>query len=250
MGLIKTEFGGCFMRHNFDVRIKKKERVAFWLAKFGFSNRELLAELLNVSVKGQHLFFQSLINEGLVSEKFVSGTRKKILSLTKLGQEFVLLNNPELVIKKVKSFSLYTLVHSYSIQKFLLSQKGSDNFFTENELSDKKFHRRPDMIIVNEHGSKIAVEVELTRKSSDRIYHIYRSLSRDWSEGKFDYVIFLFSSPTVLGQYKELYEKNIWPEFKINADGGRKLTRDGSFDPSNVHSHGLIIFHQFEPYSL
>lgn len=238
------------MLSNFDLRMKKKEKATHWLAKFGFSNRELISELLNVSANGQHHFFKSLISEGLVSEKYVSGTKKRILALTTLGQEYVLLQNPEMVIKKVKSFSLYTLVHSYSIQKFLLSQKGSDNFFTENELADKKFHRRPDMIIVNEHGSKIAVEVELTRKSSDRIYHIYRSLSRDWSEGKFDYVIFLFSSPAVLGQYKELYEKNVWPEFKINADGGRKLTRDGSFDPSNVHSHGLIIFHQFEPYSL
>lgn len=238
------------MRHNFDVRIQKKEKVTFWLAKFGFSNRELLSELLNVSVKGQHLFFQSLLTEGLVSEQYVSGTRKKILTLTKLGCEYVLLNNPEMIIKNVRSFSLYTLVHSYSIQKFLLTQKGSENFFTENELADKKFHRRPDMIIVNEHGSKIAVEVELTRKSSDRIYHIYRSLSRDWSDGKFDFVVFLFSSPAVLQQYEELYKKNIWPEFKKNEAGGNKLIRSGSFDPANVHSHGLIIFHQFEPYSL
>lgn len=206
--------------------------------------------MLDVRVNGQQDFFNLLVRENLVEEKFISGTRRKILTLGKSSYDLVKHNNPDLKVKKFKSFPLFTIIHSFSIQQFLISQKSCENFFSESELAERKFHRRPDLLIVNEHDSKIAVEVELTRKSSDRIYHIFRSLSRDWSDGKFDYVIFLFSSPTVKDQYEELYKKNVWPEFKSSEGGGRKLIRSGSFDPANVHSHGLIIFHQFEPYSL
>lgn len=238
------------MLSNFEKSKKKQITVLHWLAKFGFSTRDILCDVLQTNYQGQNGFFNLMVRDKVIEENHIAGTRRKIVTLGKAAHDVLSLNYPDLKIKKTKSFPLYTLIHSFSIQRFLISQKGSENFFSESELADKNFHRRPDLLITNEHGSKIAVEVELTRKSSDRIYHIYRSLVRDWNDGKFNYVIFLFSSPSVLSQYKELYEKSVWPEFKTNENGGRKLIRSGSFEPSNVHSHGLIIFHQFEPYSL
>ena len=165
------------MLSNFEKSKKKQIIVLQWLAKFGFSTRDILCDVLQLNYQGQNGFFNLMVRDKVVEEQYIAGTRRKILTLGKAAYDILSIHFPEMKIKKTRTFPLYTLIHSFSIQKFLISQKGSENFFSESELADKKFHRRPDLLILNEHGSKIAVEVELTRKSSDRIYHIYRSLS-------------------------------------------------------------------------
>lgn len=236
--------------NNFEINFEKRRKVILWLAKFGFSTRDLLAQMLNVKVDGQSDFFRRLESEGITKEFYVPGTRKRVCTLASDGIEEAKIHNPELAVRNFRRFPLHTLIHSYSIQSFLASNKSVKEFFSETELATEKFIRRPDLLIINESDVKIAVEVELTLKDVNRIYFNFHGHAQDWQKGKIDHVIYLFTSPSVLAKYKDLYLKNVWPKFTA-ADGNvRHLSRAGSFEPTHVHSHGLIVFHQFEPYAL
>ncbi|WP_435362501.1 hypothetical protein [Klebsiella pneumoniae] len=233
-----------------EINAEKRRKVVLWLAKFGFSTRELLSHMLGVAVEGQAAFFKRLAEDEITKEAYVSGTRKRVVTLTPDGVRQAKIYEPALAIKNFKKFPLHTLIHGYTIQSFLISQKGVQEFYSEAELATQTFVRRPDLIIVNESGIKIAIEVELTQKDVNRIYYNFGGHVQDWQKQKFAHVIYLFSSPTVRDHYDELYQKNPWPKF-ISATGNvRHITRAGSFDPSNVHNHGLIYFHQFDSYVL
>lgn len=235
---------------NFEINYQKRIKVIRWLAKFGFSSRDLLAKMLAVNVNGQGEFFKKLADEGITKEAYIPGTRKKVVTLAAEGIEEAKIHNPTLAIRTFRRFPLHTLIHSYSIQSFLITQKGVKDFFSETELAKDSFIRRPDLLIVNTQDVKIAVEVELTQKDVNRVYYNFYGHSQDWQKGKIDYVIYLFTSENVQEHYKELYEKNPWPKFTSSDGNVRHITRGGSVNPEAVHSHGLIMFHKFEPYAL
>ena len=206
--------------------------------------------MLKVNVKGQGDFFKKLADEGITKEVYVPGTRKRVLTLSTDGIEEAKLLNPMLAIRQFRRFPLHTLIHSYSIQLFLTSQNGIKEFFSETELAKERYVRRPDLLIINSNDVRIAVEVELTQKDTNRIYHNFYSHSVDWQKGLFEHVMYLFSSADVQKNYTELYNKNPWPKF-ISSDGNvRHITRVGSVDPQPIHDHGLIIFRRFEPYKM
>jgi len=233
-----------------EINAEKRRKVILWLAKFGFSTRELLSQMLGVAVEGQAAFFKRLVEDEITKEAYISGTRKRVVNLTAEGTRQARIYEPELSVKAFKKFPLHTLIHGYTIQSFLISQKGVQQYFTEAELATQKFVRRPDLIITNEAGIKIAVEVELTQKDVNRVYYNFGGHVQDWQKQHFSHVIYLFSSASVRDHYDELYQKNPWPKFVAAADNSRVITRAGSYDASHVHNHGLIHFHQFDSYVL
>lgn len=236
--------------NTFDINAQKREKIVIWLAKFGFSTRDLLSKMLGVNANGQGAFFKKLVESGITKEEYVPGTRKRVITLTPDGVQQARIYQPDLEIKFLRKFPLHTLIHSYSIQTFLTTQKGVKDFFSETELAKRKFIRRPDLLIVNDVGVKIAIEVELTQKDVNRVYFNFYGHVQDWQQERIDHVIYLFSSPTVLARYEELYQKNPWPKF-ITTDGNvRHMSRSGSVDSSHAHIHGLMYFHKFEPYAL
>ncbi|MGE1110091.1 hypothetical protein ACQJ2X_30230, partial [Bacillus wiedmannii] len=66
---------------NFEINYQKRQKVILWLAKFGFSSRDLLAKMLGVNVNGQGDFFKKLADEGITKEAYIPGTRKKVVTL-------------------------------------------------------------------------------------------------------------------------------------------------------------------------
>lgn len=233
-----------------EINAQKRRKVILWLAKFGFSTRELLSHMLGVANEGQAAFFKRLCDDEITKEAYISGTRKRVVTLTSEGAKQAKIYEPDLSVKSFKKFPLHTLIHGYTIQSFLINQKGVQRFFSEAELATQAFVRRPDLIIINEAGIQIAIEVELTQKDANRIYYNFGSHVQDWQKQKFAHVIYLFSSASVRDHYEEMYQKNPWPKFSSSTGNVRHITRAGSFDPSNVHSHGLIHFHQFDSYVL
>lgn len=233
-----------------EINADKRRKVILWVAKFGFSTRELLSKMLGVSNTGQAAFFKRLADDEITKEAYISGTRKRVVTLTSEGVKQARIYEPALSVKSFKKFPLHTLIHGYTIQSFLISQKGVRCFFSEAELATQTFVRRPDLIIINESGIKIAIEVELTQKDVNRIYYNFGGHVQDWQKEKFSHVIYLFSSASVCQHYEDLYNKNPWPKFFSSTGNVRHISRSGSYDPSHVHNHGLIHFHQFEPYIL
>lgn len=45
--------------NTFDINAQKREKIVIWLAKFGFSTRDLLSKMLGVNVDGQGAFLKS-----------------------------------------------------------------------------------------------------------------------------------------------------------------------------------------------
>ncbi|HFQ9467571.1 TPA: hypothetical protein ACHTH4_004783 [Escherichia coli] len=231
-----------------EINAEKRRKVVLWLAKFGFSTRDLLSRMLGVKTDGQAAFFKRLSDDGVTKELYVSGTRKRVLTLTAEGTQQARIYEPDISVKSFRRFPLHTLIHGYTIQSFLISQKGVQRFYSEAELATQKFIRRPDLLIVNESGVKIAIEVELTQKDTNRIFYNLHGHVQDWHKERFSHVIYLFSSTKVCEHYQELYEKNPWPKFVSDTGNVRHITRSGSFDPTNAHNHKLVYFHKFEPY--
>lgn len=236
--------------NTFDINAQKRDKITIWLARFGFSTRDLLSKMLGVNVDGQGAFFKQLVESGITKEEYVPGTRKRVITLTPGGIQQARIYQPDLEVKSLRKFPLHILIHSYSLQAFLITQEGVKDFFSGPELAKRKFIRRPDLLIVNDAGVKIAIAVELTQKDVNRVYFNLYGHVQDWQQKRVDRVIYLFSSPVVLARYEELYQKNSWPKF-ITADGNiRHMSRSGSIDPSHAHFHELIYFHKFEPYAL
>lgn len=44
-----------------EINAEKRRKVVLWLAKFGFSTRELLSHMLGVTVEGQAAFLSGLL---------------------------------------------------------------------------------------------------------------------------------------------------------------------------------------------
>ncbi|EMB2170884.1 hypothetical protein SKO73_004742, partial [Salmonella enterica] len=61
--------------NTFDINAQKREKIVIWLAKFGFSTRDLLSKMLGVNVDGQGAFFKKLVESGITKEEYVPGTR-------------------------------------------------------------------------------------------------------------------------------------------------------------------------------
>lgn len=236
--------------NTFNVNAQKREKVVLWLARFGFSSRDLLAKMLGVNLTGQVVFFNKLSGSGIIKEEYIHGSRKRVVTLTNDGISEARIYRPDHPVRLFRRFPLHTIIHSYSIQHFLTTQSNVREFFSETELARQAFARRPDLLIISESGIRIAVEVELTQKDVNRVYFNFGGHVQDWQNDRIDHVIYLFASGGVLARYQSLYQKNPWPAF-VAADGNpRHMSRAGSVDPQLAHAHGLMIFHRFEPYAL
>lgn len=113
--------------NTFDINAQKREKIVIWLAKFGFSTRDLLSKCWVLTLTGRSLF-KKLVESGITKEEYVPGTRKRVITLTPDGVQQARIYQPDLEVKALRKFPLHTLIHSYSIQSFLTTQKGVKDF--------------------------------------------------------------------------------------------------------------------------
>lgn len=98
----------------------------------------------------------------------------------------------------------------------------------------------PDAYIGINHNDKIfkvAVEFELTQKSSDRVYEKFKQYK---DSSYFDYVIYFFKSKAILTAYRKRLDE-LMKEFSTEADR-KKLTGKIIFmHSSQKHQYGAIL---------
>lgn len=247
-GLVMSFFTG----NKRGRRVEKIEKVVGWLAQFDYSTGELIGRSIGVDYRGQSAFFKTLLDDGIIVRDYIPGTRLSVYSLGSDGFGLASMYYPELVIReKKKKPSLITLVHTFSIQSLIISLLPViDSFKSEKALQALNLARRPDAIVMKKDGKRIAIEVEINRKATDKIYFNYVNHIRDIKSEFYDSVAYYFNDDSVCNIYKAIYETPRWPVFKKNPSGGRLIKLENSFDPEAVFEREFFTFTVKDMYTL
>ena len=231
---------------------EKIEAVICWLARFGFSDRKVLANLLDVTKAGNSAFFRRLASSSFIRTHEMPdiayvGRPRILYSLTDSGYGYASMLLPDLEIKRKPALPTWiTQVHSLAIQRDLIRQERDGlcaSYVSEIELSRMTLAHSPDAILTRVDGSREALEIELTQKSESRIYHIFLGHVRNIGEGAYRHVRYIFRSPGLRKKYESLYLREVWPIYKVNSRT-RKIELDGmnTFVSASVRSAGVFKF--------
>jgi hypothetical protein len=160
-------------------------------------------------------------------------SRKKYLYLTHLGEEsLTLTDNPTSISKE-------TLLHDIKVSEIVKILMEAGIFYEaslEHELHNKKnfkvsYKIIPDALLVTKRQGidvKVALEVELSRKSIPRIVEKARQYM---NSSLYHYVIYFFNKKLHLDRYRELLLEKIGPEieqrFFFFADETLATSREG-----------------------
>jgi hypothetical protein len=160
-------------------------------------------------------------------------SRKKYLYLTSLGEESLTLTDHPTSISKE------TLLHDIKVSEIVKILMDEGYFYEaslEHELHNKKnfkvsYKIIPDaLLITKRHGVdvKVALEVELSRKSIPRIVE---KAQQYMNSSLYHYVIYFFNKQIHLDRYRELLIDRIGPEieqrFFFFADETLATTAEG-----------------------
>lgn len=239
----------------FDEKIKI---LVEWLAKFDFSTRQLMGLAMSVNSKGQGAFFKKMEEMNIIYKHTIAGTNKIIYSLSDIGNQLSSMYFPDVHIKeKRKKPSLVAISHSFNIQFILadyLHKHPNITYTSEKQLMNLNLQRRPDAII-NMDGKKYAIEVEITKKSMQKIYYNYAGHLKNVRQGLYDRVIYIFNNKYTLEFYKRLNNESIWPVFDKSNTGGRLIQRkengiSKSFDSRLIKDMNIFDFQFNDMYIL
>lgn len=231
---------------------EKTKEVIKWLGIHDYSNSLLLSELCNVKNKGQGAFYKSLEKEGLIKSNTAPGLPFKVYVLTQNGLDMarVLLPNHVVIKKKIPSW-IY-LVHSFSIQKYVLDRRNDIvDFIPEKSLPTEEMKHKPDGLLIYQDGKKEAIEIELTKKSTPRIYNIYISHLRNIKNEIYEKVTYIFNDDILRKHYENLCGQPLWPVYIMNDN--KKLIKSHkaeNLDVAAMQAHSSFSFGTRELYKL
>lgn len=233
-------------------RLEKMERLVRWLADFDYSTGDLIAACMGVVSRGQTEFFKKMIEDNVIVRDYIPGTRLTVYSLGGNGYDLASMYCPELTIReKKKKPSLITLVHTFSVQALIIGLLPDiQSYKSEKSLQALNLARRPDAIVTKKDGKRVAIEVEINRKNTDKIYFNYVNHIRDIKSQHYDSVEYYFNDQVVCDIYTAIYNTPRWPVFKKNPTGGRLIKLDSSFDPEAVLERNLLSFIVKDMYTL
>jgi len=194
------------------------------LAKTFFTNEQVARNRINTLAK-QNLI--SYWNTGLMKPR-----RAIVLSN---DSKMLLESEHEMIAKSVK-LNRTTIHHTIieQIADYHLGRIGTVERATVATHSNK-LHHVPDFIFINEHGNKINIEVELTKKSAPR----YADIMKDVSKDNVDAIIYILDSATKIRSYATIMPK--WHKlFFIGIDDLIKnIDQTGQIKP---HSQEVSLF--------
>lgn len=202
---------------------EKVDYVVLWLLEFGCSTPSLICSAMQLERKNQGHFFLSLKKSGLVKVVKSQLIPEEIYLLSSEGK----VRGSYLSIKAEKywftasKIVMSTTVHSFSIQRAIIDRWSTAipfSFQSERFITHIQQSKRPDALI-DENGSVIALEVELTQKSSSRIYLGYRNHLNFLKEGLYQKVLYVFPNEALKRNYVTRFDKDLWPLFVRDKHG-------------------------------
>lgn len=224
---------------------EKIKEVIKWLAMFDYSDRNTLARMFGAVARGQGAFFKSLEESRLVITTKAPGLGITVYGLSESGFNLAKLYLPHKSLTWRRTPSWNLLVHTLTVQKVLLDRRESvESFSPERDLDLKaaRANHLPDALLNYAGGRRVAVEVELSRKSTPRLYNILLSHLKNIQREIYHEVLYVFPNDELMKLYKQKYDEPTWPIYTKNERGRLEMKRLEGFSALNVHESGYFKF--------
>lgn len=195
------------------VRIKDKDMLLFeFLAKFGFATVGQLHTYLGGSINSLKTRLSHLVNDGYLVNHMIFFGKPSVYTITKKA------NSTELAI--VKEISLSGYQHDLLVIDVFLRLKDKFISYDTEKMTRAargvgvgKSGRIPDLVGYTEQGSAIAIEVDRTDKSLERLKTIIASYITMITGSKYQEVWFICANQLI---FNNLEKVNIFGD-KIKA---------------------------------
>ena len=226
---------------------EKIEKIIRWLYQFDFSTRQILSTLLNVDNAGQYGFYKKLIDKNLIEEFRSACLRQKLIKLGEYGRYKAAVQDGLPEIKPLYRVAGSTIIHDLTVQLETIKRMRSGDIVISAQRmkeEDQSNRKQPDSVVYA--NERVAIEVELTKKSDPHIYtglvgNVKRIKSNDY-----DKVIYIFNDSNLLNHYKNKCYQSSWPTYKKDARG--RMIKEKSVDVSKINIDNLICFEMGELY--
>lgn len=218
------------------IRLEKMKLVLDWLLEFRFSSLDLLAKRLGSNVTNCNRFFNSLIDDGMISVfKNAHTNNMRLVMLTPRGASYLqtLGRNIERAETRYMLLGKYsTIIHDLCVQYAVLKRidKISEVIWDRNIQSADK----PDALVRHEKGYWIALEYERWKKERKRVYHSLLTHAKAIAEQRYAGVYYVFSDIEAMNYYTSIFSEPQWPVFKRVHKTGKMVPLESTFSPDSI----------------
>ncbi|WP_417536640.1 hypothetical protein [Methylophaga sp.] len=224
--------------------IEKRDFLIEWLLEFQYTTPKVLCAALGLERKSQGYFLLSLDKSGLFKIVRSPMIREKVIILSHSGKL-----QAAMLSEKAESYTMIesriahtTLIHSLSIQMAMIQRASMTRPFAfryDKNITNIATGKRPDAIY-DHSGTLHALEVELTQKSSKRVYAGFFEQIENMKAGHYNHVEYVFPSEALMLLYKKRFDEEFWPLFYRDKHGKLKQqVRDGELVTADARSEKI-----------
>lgn len=212
----------------------KVDFVVLWLLEFGCSTPSLICRAMDLNRANQGHFFLSLKKSGLVKTVKNPLIVEEIYLLSVEGKAHgaFLSEKAEKYWLSPSKVVMSTTVHSFSIQRAIAERWGVSlpfKFQSEKFIQHIHLSKRPDALI-DDNGLVVALEVELTQKSSNRIFLGFLNHLEALKANLYQKILYVFPTEALMKSYVKRFNQEQWPKVIKDKNGHiRQEINDGDF---------------------
>ena len=206
---------------------QKRRWVLEWLFAWGYSTRSILCEGLGLSTSdtgNQSNFFRALRDHGVIDEVYHHLIHRRVVFLTPKGVKYAFssLRGVDATYRFDKNRCLSSLSqHNLCVQRAVLERSSLElpfDFTAERLIDGLVKSKRPDCILDADDGTRTALEVELTCKSSPRTYLAFENHLDAIDAERYERVEYVFANRDLFETYVRRFERD-WPSYYKNKYG-------------------------------
>ena len=192
-------------RHEEKIRM-----ILTFLRDETWSSGFILAQLLGLSRTGIYKTLGHLESRGLVRSHHVSELKFKIYGITPMGLLYAwdeaeqMETRPCFEPSKVKPLMINHYLDTQLAR--LRAQQAGWTGWLPGHLLPKGLAKRPDALVKDLSGRKIAVELERTVKSKKRYEVIFAAYLQAIKRNEYDYIHYVCSDPEFAARLKRLFQ--------------------------------------------
>ena len=216
------------LKRHFD----KRQWTTAWLTEFHYSTRRILCTGLGINPHNQTRFFSALIENEYFAEAVHPLLKKRLLYLTTKGLQYARYDSdrPTRYRYTPNATSAPHALHNLHIQHAVLIRSTLTmpfDFTSERYITSTPKHKRPDCLI-HTPDKTTALEIELTHKSTPRIYLAYIDHIDAFKANLYDHVEYIFTQQHMHQTYLGLFQTPKWPIYTRTRTGKLVHKRQGA----------------------
>lgn len=228
---------------------EKQADVFDWLLHYHYSTIPLLMQRLGLKSRHNVQYFKKLIGRDLLRTVEVPFMKDDLVMLTRVALQ--LADDPDFVAglynPDPSKINLTTVPHDLSVQKAVLNRLPDLVSHVPERLLVRAGESRikiPDAVVSEDGAHLVAIEVELTAKTDKRMFMALTDHLRAMRDARYHSVNYVFSKPSLLGYYKERFDRPEWPVYRYNVQKRRWTETNKNFTPSDELRQSFSFTHE------